>query len=499
MGLRSMIFGPPHVPAVPTDRIVPLRYWDGIPHIRAFAHDITLRFDDVLSLLKLEESLHALYQIGNWGQLGARLRLNPTGKLEYHIPAQYDDARPAFIFTAMEHGTSINNHRLGFQLPRTSSSQEPFLAPCAAEFGPLVRDRESPRFLEDWLDSDLPQLKIHVVLFDDATLLTITYPHTLMDAVGRASFLRAWTAVLQGHPEDVPTLQDLSEDPLASLGVENSGLSYIHADRVLHGLGLVRFGLRHMFDLWFHRAEDRVLILPGQFVDRMKQRALKELLDSDTSSPVYLSESDVLLSWWVKSVTRALELSPDRTIMSMNMFEVRGLFDDWFPAGSAYIGNAIFPSYTLHSVPDAIGGSLSALAFENRLALSQHRTKDQVHALASIQRRSLLQTTPLVGESNLLFMACTNHHKARFFELDFSCAVVRPGIPLTERANQLGRPSYVNNIEHCSGYPTTNVLRVIGKDAAGNWWLSCTLREGVWAKISGELKALVESNNALES
>ncbi|RAH85427.1 LysR family regulatory protein [Aspergillus japonicus CBS 114.51] len=493
MGLRSTLFGHFQVPTFPTDRIIPLRVWDDVPHIRALVHDCTFGFDDVLDDTKLRKALHTLLQIGNWGQLGARLRLNSKGKLEYRVPTQYDDSRPAFIFTTTKHDMSINDHPLGSRLPRTSSSKAPFLAPRAAEFGPLVCDHDSPQTLRDWISSDLPQLRIHVVLFDDSTLLTITYPHTLMDAVGRSTFLRAWTAVLRGQPGDVPPFRDLSEDPLASLGVEVPGPSYIHADRVLQGFGLVVFGIRHLFDLWFHRQEDHLLLLPGRFVERLRLQALQELSHHNDS---YLSESDVLLSWWVKSVTRALDLSPDQMIMSMNMFEVRDLFEDWFPTGSAYIGNAIFPSYTLLSVPDVMKGNIGTLAQENRRALSRHRTKEQVHALASLQSRSLLTTTPLVGDSNLVFMACTNHHKARFFELDFSPAVVRPGVPLSGRANPLGRPSYVGNIEHSDGYPTRNLLRVMGKDAAGNWWLSCTLREGAWEKIVRDLDlALMEMDH----
>ncbi|RAK77051.1 LysR family regulatory protein [Aspergillus fijiensis CBS 313.89] len=501
MGLLSILFGHRQVPTFPTDRIIPLRVWDDIPHLRSLVHDCTFGFDDVLDITKLREALHTLLHIGNWRQLGARLRLNSEGKLEYHIPTQYDDTRSAFIFTTTKHTSSINDHPLGSRLPRTSSSKAPFLAPCAAEFIPLVCGHGSPQVLRDWISSDLPQLRIHVVLFDDSTLLTITHPHTLMDAVGRSTFLRAWTAVLRGQLGEVPPFRDLSEDPLASLGVEVPGPSYIHADRVLQGLGIVGFGIRHLFDMWFHRQQDHLFLIPGRLVDRMRQEVLQETPSSDGTAFSYLSESDVLLSWWLKSVTRALDLSPDQTIMSMNMFEIRDLFRDWFPTGSAYIGNAIFPCYTLCSVPEIMGGSLGTLAQANRRALSRHRTKEQVHALAALQSRSLLKTIPLVGESNLVFMACTNHHKARFFELDFSAAVVRPGVPLSKRANQLGRPSYIGYAEHTDGYYSTrNLLRVIGKDAVGNWWLSCTLREGAWEKIVGLLNsALMEIDKTLET
>jgi hypothetical protein len=75
MGLFS-IFGRTAPATVPTDRIIPLRYWDDLHYLRSLCHDFTLRFDDVLDACKLETSLARLMEIGDWGQLGARLRLN---------------------------------------------------------------------------------------------------------------------------------------------------------------------------------------------------------------------------------------------------------------------------------------------------------------------------------------------------------------------------------------------------------------------------------------
>lgn len=72
-----------------------------------------------------------------------------------------------------------------------AGQQQAFRVPSSAEFGPLVRSADSPRTLADWIYSDRPQLHIHVVRFQDATLVTQTYLHTLMDAVGRSALLKA--------------------------------------------------------------------------------------------------------------------------------------------------------------------------------------------------------------------------------------------------------------------------------------------------------------------
>ena len=61
---------------MPTDKVVPLRYWDDLDYLRRLCHDFTFRFDDVLDACKLDAALARLTEIGDWSQLGARLRLN---------------------------------------------------------------------------------------------------------------------------------------------------------------------------------------------------------------------------------------------------------------------------------------------------------------------------------------------------------------------------------------------------------------------------------------
>ena len=69
-------FGRKRPATVPTDRIIPLRYWDDLDYLRSLCHAFTFRFDDVLDTFKLEAALGRLMEIRDWGQIGARLRLN---------------------------------------------------------------------------------------------------------------------------------------------------------------------------------------------------------------------------------------------------------------------------------------------------------------------------------------------------------------------------------------------------------------------------------------
>lgn len=86
-------------------------------------------------------------------------------------------------------------------------------------------------------------------------------------------------------------------------------------------------------------------------------------------------------------------------------------------------------------------------------------------------------------------ISITNWHKARFFDVDFAAAVVREGIPLDERANKLGQPSLVVGRSHVDGIDLRNIGALIGKDAAGNWWLHWTMRVGAWKKFEELLQS----------
>lgn len=77
----------------------------------------------------------------------------------------------------------------------------------------------------------------------------------------------------------------------------------------------------------------------------------------------------------------------------------------------------------------------------------------------------------------------TNWHEARFFDFDFAAAVVRGDKPLHERVNGLEQPSLVLNVSHYQGINLRNVGTLMGKDAAGNWWLKWTMRAGAWTRF----------------
>ncbi|KAF7626330.1 hypothetical protein F9C07_2287016 [Aspergillus flavus] len=477
---------------VPTDTVVPLSFADDQPHARAICLHHTCRFDDVLDIEALRLSLERLLELDGWRRLGARLRLNDNGKLEYHIPAEYSPKRPATDFTVSKYSMGISDHALGAKFPRASS--QPTVVGCPMDLVPLCIGPQSPRQIEDWLYSDRPQFAIHVVLFDDATLVTVTWMHTLTDAMGLAGFFKAWTAVLNGREEDVPEFQGIGETPLQQLGQHIAGETYVNYKFMLKGFGLLSFAFWYFFELfWYRREEQRIMCIPGRFVEQMRTESLKELRhqNKEENAP-FVSESDVLFAWWTRAQTRALNPFRSRTITLMNVFDIRAAaLPESASQNSALVANAVQTSLTFLRPQQILNQPLGFLASQIRHSLVQVRTKPQVEAFYALYKSELTKTghSPLYAAPNGLLLGCTNWHRARFFEVDFSAAVVKKGRG-SDCTNNRGRPSYLNTVSLTTGLSLRNLAQIVGKDASGNWWLMCALRKEAWPTIEEELKSL---------
>ena len=418
--------------------------------------------------------------------------------MEYHIPAQYDAKRPGTEFTEAKYPMGIDDHPLGAKFPQASS--QPALFGCPTELLPLCLGPHSPRQIEDWLYSDRPQLAIHVASFHDATLVTVTWTHTLCDIMGVAGFFKAWTAVLSGREEEVPEFWGIGETPLQQLGEDSAGGPHV-ADRfLLKGLGILCFALWCLFDLiWYPREKEHVVCIPGRFVEQMRTDSLAKLKQQNNEEGTpFLSESDVLLAWWTQAQAKALNPLPNRMITIINFFDIRGIaLPESISKNASFVTNATQPSFICLPTEQTVNQSISALASQVRHSLVQHRTKPEVEAFYARHRTNSMNIrhTPIYCGSNGLCFTWSNWNKARLFEVDFSAAVITKEIPGAGRTHGHGRPSYINSGLLSSGCSLRNVGRIVGKDASGNWWLACNMRRGAWPGIEEQLKALGETNS----
>ncbi|KAL3447668.1 hypothetical protein BJX65DRAFT_318068 [Aspergillus insuetus] len=491
----------PRPERIPTDTVLPLPIWDDQQFRRAICLHVTFRFDEVLDTTALDLALCRLLNIGGWHRLGARLRMNDNGRLEYHVPVRYSAHRPGIHYTVAKHSLGINEHPLSHKLPR--STGQPTLLDCEKDVMSLCLAPDCPQQLEDWIYSDRPQLDIHAVTFSDATLLSVTFLHSLMDGIGLASFLKAWTYVLKGQEEQVPIFQGVGDDPLGQLTERTPAHKYVNSNLMLRGCGLLIFIIRYIFEaIWYWNNRTHIICVPGHLVDELRIQGLHEMADpKNDEHSNFLTEDDVLLAWWTKAMIRALNPSRNRMVSLVSMFNIRSmLVNGPLSENTAFITNTILTSFTFLRCHDILQQPLSVIASRARSALSQQRTEPQIEALLATQKVNLLKTKrpPLYGDSSCLMICCTNCHRCRFFDLDFSSAVVSSSSALSDRQKLSGRPTSVIPTYHLKGFRLPNVGGIIGKDASGTWWLMWTLRKGAWPAIEHELNNLAKktgSNN----
>lgn len=86
----------------------------------------------------------------------------------------------------------------------------------------------------------------------------------------------------------------------------------------------------------------------------------------------------------------------------------------------------------------------------------------------------------------------SNATKAGFFNVDFSPAVVTSGdggSDIEKTSANSARPTCMVTCMFTNGLSTRNTINVMGKDAAGNYWLGGALRRGLWRRIEDALSA----------
>ncbi|KAI1392679.1 uncharacterized protein F4822DRAFT_137580 [Hypoxylon trugodes] len=478
---------------ISSDTVIPLHRFDDTPINRRVIVEFTMRFDDVLDPDKLRYALEKLLSRDDWRKLGARIRLTSDNKLEYHIPDYFDEKRPSFTYSHVAHDLEIARHPTGSRLPRPTG--RPTVLSDPEDYAPLLRRWGAPRRLSDYLYSDLPQLSLHIVSFTDATIVSLSWPHTLLDAMGRRELLDAWIAVLEGRDDDVKPLQGVFQDPLATLGTEPQE-PYVLAHRRLSPLQALLFAISYIWTtVFWSRGEDtRMVCVPSSHLKCLHKGALDYLaaqVDEDEKVKPFVSEGDVLSSW----VTRLALLhfrGTEQTVSIMNAFGMRSvLAKDLLPPTHAFVGNAVAGVYAFVSMRDLFARPLGYTAAAVRRSIAEQGTRAQVEARAAVDRAAGKRgKTAVYGDQKMVPVMISNWSKAKFFETDFSAAVIRPGnIDPARRLNKVGRPSYIQPHGLLGGIPTRNSFPIVGKDAAGNYWFSGTLRTGLWRTVQEEMDA----------
>ncbi|KAK1980433.1 hypothetical protein LZ30DRAFT_771504 [Colletotrichum cereale] len=404
-------------PAVLTDKVIPVAYWDH--YSRDAVLNVMWRFDHKLDASKLRRSLERLLdRRDGWRRLGARVRSDSSGKLYWHVPEKYTEQRPAITYHHKRHNDiSIKQHPLASRLRSKSETEAssfsslsstptsrdasrdcgPWMVESGSgvDFSPLMRQPGDPTCFEDYLYQDKPMIGLQITTFRDATLVSLGFSHIMWDAMGLRDLLDAWSLTLQGRQSEVIPL--IENDPLALLGKTTSTATaamnassssssssspfspeqYRHVDRQLGVLQLLTLGLRQALDKFLNKnstEEFRTVCVPAAYVDSLRKNAMQALQHENSSMPgisasektheaplpvPFLSDGDVLCAWWTRKIVASRVRNPaksSKTVAILNMMGLRGVMAQagLLPKSGALVCNAIAPVPSLMRARDLV-------------------------------------------------------------------------------------------------------------------------------------------------
>jgi hypothetical protein len=378
----------------------------------------------------------------------------------------------------------LEDHPLGKDLPKATVT--PFIYPGPQTFRSLAVAENAPETLQDFIYTDAPQLSLYIISFNNATLVTLAWPHTLMDVIGQQALLRGWSLVLSGQEADVPPVLGAREDAIyrtvdASMEEQEE---YRLAWKRLKGFAIVAFGLRFAVDLLWNRVvETRTIFLPKEFMAELCRKA-KNDLSAQGLSTCYISEGDVLTAWITRVVASS---SPQpRPIAALHALNARFRLPLLRQAPGVYIQNMAIAAFTSISAEVAIG-PLGPIALENRRSITEQSTEPQV--LAYLKEVSGGDPAlMLYCDSTALLMPFTNWTRAHFFaEANFSHAVLRAGDLTESRKNLPGTLVFHHAQSMRPNSSARNVIVILGKDHDENYWITSTLLPAAWAKIEEQM------------
>ncbi|KAH8674177.1 hypothetical protein BX600DRAFT_495474 [Xylariales sp. PMI_506] len=485
-----------HVNKAETDDVYPIHPLDDQENFRNIMLGLTLRFNDVLDAEKLHEALSRLLEHGDWRKLGGRYRLNSKGRLVIHVPKVFSWKRPAVKFSQQKFDITISEHPLASRLPIVTD--QPSIQAATTEFRDFVARPDAPKTIQDLINSDDPQISLHITSFKDATLVGFLIPHTTTDIMGISGIMHAWSLVLSGHEAEIPPLQgiwnNIPDEIITCYDHKREPL--VLAAKQLKGLKRVLMGLNFLWDLYLGpKMESKTVFLPRRFVSQLHSRAVNDLSAAcGTTKPPFISEGDVLAAWATHAMAGSTQLRhrPIDTIVLVDFRRLRRFFDP----KTVYIQNLITYAHALFTTQQILGSSLGDRAYKIRQDILAQTTEPQVSTWLQKMKALGYPAIPLLfGKPNTVFVIITNWTKAKFCEVvNFSSAITCSDSSRSRESSTQGRVAYYHSqVMVDDPYQRRNFVNILGKDVNGNYWLNISVTPDAWERLEKDMgKAYME-------
>ncbi|CAG9953626.1 unnamed protein product [Clonostachys rosea f. rosea IK726] len=484
-------------PIVDGDEIYPVHGIDSADVLRPLILGWTMRFNDVLDADKLHEALCRLINIGDWKKLGGRMRVGKSGRLEFHVPVPFTAARPPVTYSHQTFNIKIAEHELAGKLPVAGAKAQVFAGPH--DFLGLTTGPDAPQTLEDYLSRDVPLLSLHIISFDDATVIGLAWPHAVTDAMGRHAIMSSWSLILAGKEAEAPPFLGAREDVLYKAADPGFGehKPFVLEPTRLFGVKMLMFGLRFLKDMLFVPATDsRTAYIPKRVIDNLRAQMKQEIAEKNgaVAGDAWISEGDILTAWFAQKA--ALSNPGARPMIIGGLFDLRSRLPETVSRDGVYVQNMVLLTFTTVSA-ELYKGPVSGIALEHRRCLKEQFPPEQVLGHLRELRRNWDRGSyrnPVYGPSDGWLFTLSNWTKADFVHaIQFGPAVVKQGESDDTRKNPLGTMVYHHSTLLRKSRLSRNSMGIPGKDHEGNYWITGYLSPGAWELVEQGL-ADIESN-----
>ncbi|KAK5988251.1 Acetyltransferase adrJ [Cladobotryum mycophilum] len=464
-------------PRVPTDTVVPLQPYDSNLFLQGLIIRPLYAFDAVLSTAKLRRTLWAVVELEGWQRFGARLRRRGVVDLEYHIPAKFSSSRPAVHFTEVTFDMSIKDHLEARHLmaPVVDTAINTYNAP----YDGLLLGEDTPK--HDYLNSDLPLLGLHIILFSDATLVMPYLPHCLTDGAGFAALFSAWVLMLQGKECEIPTPFAVEVDPLGDVdesASESTG-GFLSAEQS-SALSWTRYLMANMNRVLFTTKEFRTIVIPPSQMKRLRERATQDLLAdrSADNPPTRLTNGDILFAWWACLALSHLPRNSKTPAAILTAISLR----HYLP-GSLVLNNLLDTVAVVMETSFIRKRPLGQVANQIRTLIKSSQTPEHLKSYASWWRASKMGVPQPFGTPDSTVIGVLNVAMADLFDLDFSSAAIGLRSSQDDGSKRIVKP--VNVQIRVFGCDPLDISWIVGKDGNSNHWLSCAAQNNLSLTSTG--------------
>jgi hypothetical protein len=405
-----------------------------------------------------------------------------------HIPTPFTPERPSLYFTKEHFDVAMSEHPEASKLP--AAGDKPAIFPAASEYASLGFGPGAPRNIDDYLYSDAPQFSLHVVTFEDGTLVSINFNHVTTDAGGLRAVLDAWQLHLAGRPEAKAEFMSI-RDGMAGLYEGPPPQPNVIADMKLSGWRMAVWGLRFVWDNWWTSHERRTLCIPKTIMDKLLQNARNDLarVTPNGQEVPFVTEGDVLLALSLRLAAHDLGTSSTRSITQMMAVDPRGRVKSAFKEGGAYVQNSPAAVFASCSAPDAREKSLGELALHIRKAIVAQTTEAQLLTMAAEGYDVVKKTGNILVFSGTdgLFTVSSSWSRAKLLEsVDFSPAIVKPSAKVQSEGStwKPGHPVFYHSrdVEKSSAF-STKLTIIMGRDHGGNMWVAGDQSLPAWSRL----------------